>query len=305
MLALAATQYGLVTRQQLLEFGLSSQGVKHRAARGKLHPIYRGVYALGRPEVTAYGRWMAALLACGPGAVLSHDSAAAYWRLGPREDELDVTICPPRRVRVVGIRIHRSRALPPDQVVIDGGLAVTDVLRTLIDLAPRWGEARLEDAIEAADRRDLCDPERLANALSTCPSIPGTATVQRVLERWTLTLTDTQLERRFLPIARRAGLGDPLTQQWLNGSRVDFFWPELGLVVEADGLRYHRTPVRQTADARRDQRHIAAGLTPLRFSHAQITYRPDEVEDTLRRVAARIRLASGPKLEPEPGVMNQ
>jgi very-short-patch-repair endonuclease len=238
---------------------------------------------------------MAALLACGDGAVLSHGSAAAFWGLGPRESELEITISPPRSVSISGIHIHRSRVLPKDQVVIDRGFAVTNVLRTLIDLAPRWGEQRIEDAIEAADRRDLCDPERLAAALSTCPVVRGTGLVRKVLERWTLTLTDTQLERRFLPIARRAGLGSPLTQQWLNGSRVDFFFPDLGIVVEADGLRYHRTPVRQTADARRDQRHLAAGLTPLRFSHAQITYHPDEVEAVLRRVAARIRLASGPQ----------
>ena len=180
-------------------------------------------------------------------------------------------------------------------MVRERGLAVTDVLRTLVDLAPRWGEQRIEDAIEAADRRNLCDPERLANALPTCPSVPGTAAVRKVLQRWTLTLTETQLERRFIPIARRAGLGDPRTQERLNGARVDFFFPDLGLVVEADSLRYHRTAARQAADARRDQRHAAAGLTPLRFSHSQITYRPGEVEDVLRRVAERIlALATSP-----------
>lgn len=292
VLALAASQHGVVTRHQLLDLGISGQGVKHRRARGRVHPIYRGVYVVGRPELTADGRWMAALLACGPGAVLSHESAAAFWGIGPRETELEVTICPPRAVAISGIRIHRSRALPPEQVVIERALAVTDVLRTLVDLAPRWGEQRIDDAIESADRRGLCDPERFAEALSTRPPIPGTGIVRTVLERWTLTLTDTQLERRLLPIARRAGLGGPLTQQWVNGCRVDFYWPELGLVVEADSLRYHRTAARQAADARRDQCHTAAGLTPLRFSHAQITHRPEEVELTLRRVAARLRSRS-------------
>jgi very-short-patch-repair endonuclease len=205
----------------------------------------------------------------------------------------ELTISPPRFVAISGIRVHRSRTLPREHVVSERGLAVTDVLRTLTDLAPRWGDQRLEDVIEAADRRSLTDPERLADDLRNRRSIPGTRTLRKVLNRWTLTLTDTQLERRFLPIARRAGLGKPLTQQWLNGCRVDFFFPDLGLVVEADGLRYHRTAARQTADARRDQRHLAEGLTPLRFSHAQITYLPEEVEDALRRVAARIRLASG------------
>ena len=282
-----------MTRAQLLALGLSSQGIKHRIARGKLHPIYRGAYAVGRPELTADGHRMAVLLACGSGAVLSHGSAAGFWGIGPREAEPEVTISPSRRVRVAGIRVHRSRALPPEQVVRERGFVVTDLLRTLIDLAPRWGDARIEDVIESADRRSLADPERLASALRIRSPIPGTRIVREVLERWTLTLTDTQLERRFLRIARRAGLGDPLTQQWVNGCRVDFLWPDLGLVVEADSLRYHRTPVRQAADARRDQRHVAAGLTPLRFSHAQITYHSDEVEVILRRVAARIRLASG------------
>ncbi len=262
MLALARRQFGVITRRQLLALGISSDGIKHRIARGKLHPIYRGVYAVGRPELTGRGRWMAALLVCGTGAVLSHESAAAFWRLGPREAELEVTISPPRFVSVDGIRAHRSQALPQEQIVVERGLAVTNVVRTLVDLAPRWGEQRIDDAIEAADRRDLADPERLASALSTCPSVPGTATVRKVLERWTLTLTDTQLERRLLPIARRAGFGPPLAQQWLNGSRADFYWPELGLVVEADSLRYHRTAARQAADARRDQRHVAACRRP-------------------------------------------
>ncbi len=98
-------------------------------------------------------------------------------------------------------------------------------------------------------------------------------------------MTDTQLERRFLPLARRAGLPQPLTQQWVNGYRVDFHWPDLGLVVETDGLRYHRTAAQQTIDARRDQTHTAAGLTPLRFSHAQVVYDAEHVEASLRRTA--------------------
>jgi len=138
--------------------------------------------------------------------VLSHSSAAALWAIAPRETHPEVTIFPPRKVSIPGIRAHRTRELPGDQVAEVRGLAVTTVLRTLVDLAPLWGEQRIEDAIETGDRRDLCDPECLMNALATCPSIPGTATVRRVLERWTLTLTDTQLERRLLPIARRAGL---------------------------------------------------------------------------------------------------
>jgi very-short-patch-repair endonuclease len=102
-------------------------------------------------------------------------------------------------------------------------------------------------------------------------------------------MTDTELERRFVPLARKAGLPKPLTQQRLNGYRVDFYWPDLGLVVETDGLRYHRTPSKQTTDRRRDQAHTVAGLTPLRFTHAQVRYEPRHVKNMLAKVAANLR----------------
>jgi very-short-patch-repair endonuclease len=106
--------------------------------------------------------------------------------------------------------------------------------------------------------------------------------LREILDRVEFVLTDSALERRFLPLARSAGLPKPSTQQWVNGFRVDFYWPDLGLVVETDGLRYHRTASQQTKDRVRDQAHIAAGLTPLRFTHWQVRYDPQHVERTLR-----------------------
>jgi very-short-patch-repair endonuclease len=117
----------------------------------------------------------------------------------------------------------------------------------------------------------------------------GVAILRDTLDRRTFVLTDSELERRFLPIARRAGLPKPETQMMVNGFRVDFYWPELGLVVETDGLRYHRTPTQQAADRVRDQAHAAAGLTPLRFTHAQIAYEPGQVRETLGAVSGRLR----------------
>ncbi len=102
-------------------------------------------------------------------------------------------------------------------------------------------------------------------------------------------MTDSELERQFLPLARAAGLPLPLTQQPLNGFRVDFYWPDLGLVVETDGLRYHRTPSQQARDRLRDQAHAAVGLTPLRFTHAQVRFEPNHVRDTLAAVASRLK----------------
>jgi very-short-patch-repair endonuclease len=117
---------------------------------------------------------------------------------------------------------------------------------------------------------------------------PGVAVLRDLLDRRTFQVTDSRLEQMFLPIARQAGLPPPLTQQQVNGFRVDFHWPDLGLVVETDGLRYHRTPQQQSADRRRDQAHVAAGLTVLRFSHAQVNFEPGQVLKMLTRVARRL-----------------
>lgn len=117
----------------------------------------------------------------------------------------------------------------------------------------------------------------------------GVPALRALLDRRTFTLTDSQLERRFLRLVRGAGLPRPLTGQRVNGFKVDFYWPDLGLVVETDGLRYHRTATQQARDRRRDQAHAAAGLTPLRFTHAQVTFEPDDVEGTLIAVANRLQ----------------
>lgn len=113
--------------------------------------------------------------------------------------------------------------------------------------------------------------------------------LRETLDRATFTLTDSELERRFLPIARRAGLPTPQTRRHVNGYRVDFFWPELGLVVETDGLRYHRTPTQQARDALRDNAHRAAALVPIRFTHAQVRYDPGYVERILVGVTRHLR----------------
>ena len=143
-------------------------------------------------------------------------------------------------------------------------------------------------AINEADKRDLVDPETLRSALDAMTPRPGVGILRETLDRRTFTLTDSALERLFLPIARRAGLSAPETGQIVNGYKVDFYWPDLGLVVETDGLRYHRTPAQQATDRLRDQAHAAAGLTPLRFTHAQVRYEPAHVQETLTAVARRL-----------------
>ena len=287
--ALAASQHGVVSRSQLLELGLSPAAITHRLQKGRLHPTWRGVYAVGRPQLNRHGRWMAALLSCGPTAVLSHGCAAAIWGIRQHHGD-NIHISLPAQVarRRPGITIHRRARLRAEDVVLVEGLRVTSLACTLIDVAPSLSRDELEIAINEADRLDLTPGELLAD-LERRPWQRGAATVRKTLTRRTFALTDSELERRFLPLASRAGLDRPKTRQYVNGYRVDFYWPDLGLVVETDGLRYHRTPAQQAKDRRRDQTHLAAGLTPLRFTHGEVRYEPGHVEETLSTVGRRLR----------------
>lgn len=288
MWALARRQHWVVARRQLLELGFSRQWIEHRVAHGRLHPLRRGVYAVGRPHVTPYGRWMAAVLACGSAAVLSHDSAAALWAIRPGAKGLEVSVVTSAKRRPEGITVHRRPGLRPDELTRCHGIPVTSPIRTLIDIAFRLEREPLEAAINEADKLDLCNPEALRSALDEATGQPGVRALRRVLEGRIFTLTDSELERRFLRIVRDLGLPEPQTGMWINGFKVDFYWPELGLVVETDGLRFHRTPAQQARDRVRDQTHTAAGLTPLRFTRAQVRFEPAYVGETLAAVAGRL-----------------
>jgi very-short-patch-repair endonuclease len=232
---------------------------------------------------------MAAALACGPGAVLSHSSAAALWGISPeRLGQIEISVTANRQPRQPGIRVHRRVGLGADDIAARHCIPVTSPTRTLLDLAQRLGTLHLEAAVNDADKLDRIDPESLRAKLDTYKGEPGVVKLRTVLDKATFVLTDSELERRFNRIAKLAGLPKPLTQQQVNGCRVDFYWPDLGLVVETDGLRYHRTAAQQARDRRRDQAHQAAGLTPVRFTHHQVRYEAEYVADTLRAVVARI-----------------
>ena len=233
---------------------------------------------------------MAAVLACSPDSVLSHDSAAALWGIRPvRVDQIEVSV-PDSVARVrAGIVCHRRAALGKQDVTRRDGIPVTNPVCTLVDIAVRLERGQLETAINEADKLDLISPEELRSALDHLPRRPGLGVLRRMLDRRTFRLTDSALERRFLALVRRARLPLPETGRYVDGFKVDFHWPELGLVVETDGLRYHRTPAAQARDRLRDQSHAAAGLTALRFTHSQVRFEPRFVQATLVAVARRLR----------------
>jgi very-short-patch-repair endonuclease len=286
---LAAAQHGVVARAQLVDLGLSRSAIEHRLRTGRLHPVMPGVYAVGRPELTRHGRWMAAVLCCGQRAVLSHVSAGALWGFAVEGGPLvDVSVRSRAGRRPRGIRLHRRVALHSAAETMRERIPVTAVVQTLVDLAVQLPPPRLERAVNEADRLDLIDPENLREALGAYAGQPGVRRLRTLLDQRTFRMTDSELERRFLEIVDSLGLERPLTRDFVNGFRVDFQWPALGLVVETDGLRYHRTPAQQTRDRRRDQAHTAAGLAQLRFTHEQVRHEPNHVRRMLGALVRRL-----------------
>lgn len=287
---LAREQHGVVSREQLLAGGLTRRGVEHRLSRGRLHLVGNGVYAVGRPDLTGEGRWMAAILACGSGAMLSHCSAAALWGIGEEGGEIEVTVRRASPRRRPGVRVYRRPTLADRDVAERDGIPVTGLVRTLVDIAAILKPRRVERAVNEADRLGLIDPPTLRLELQVHRCEPGVRPLRSLLDRRTFRLTRSELERLFLPLAEQAGLPLPLTKQRVNGFEVDFYWPDLRLVVETDGLRYHRTPAEQARDRLRDQAHTAAGLVNLRFTHEQVRYESDHVLSILEATRRRIGL---------------
>jgi hypothetical protein len=317
---LAQRQHGVVTHAQLRELGMGGEAIRHRVVSGRLHRLTRGVYTVGRPGLTDKGEWMAAVLACGPQVLLSHRSAAALLGLRRRWARPIELVVPAQLARRrPGTRVYRRRIRPvenadaiwgvdaptdklspsgysgdtePLRARIEDGIPVTGPAVTLVDLATCLPSGQLEAAVNEADHLDLVDPEVLRAAIDLLPGRPGVRRLRALLDAASCALTTTALERCFLPLAENAGLPLPQTQAQLGSHRVDFYWLALGLVVETDSLRYHRTPFKQAADKRRDNAHAGSGLTTLRFTHGQVRYEPDYVTAQLRTVAARLRRSS-------------
>jgi very-short-patch-repair endonuclease len=259
---------------------------------------------------------MAAVLACGGdlartgevqlrpdtkrmvAVVLSHDSAAALFAIGAQPvSGFEVTTIFDGGRHVSGIKLHRRPALWPDALGRYEGIPVTSPVQTLIDLATRHDRAVMERSINEADGLGLVRTDDLRTALDHHHGERGVARLRAILDRRTFRYTRSELERAFLPLARAADLPLPRTSVYVNGHEVDFHFPSLDLVVEADSLTYHRTPAQQTKDHQRDQDHSAAGTAHLRFTHAQIKYDPEHVVRTLRATASR--LAASPPTGPE------
>jgi very-short-patch-repair endonuclease len=241
---------------------------------------------------------MAAVLAAGgPGvAALSHSSAAAFFGIGVEQAAgIEVTRLSADPIRLKGAKVHRRPGLKPGWFVLRNGIPVTSPVQTLIDLAARHDQRTVERFVNEADCVGLVRTDTLRVALDRHHGERGVARLRTILDRRTFRYTRTELERAFLPLARKASLPLPRTSVYVNGHEVDFHFPTLDLVVETDGLTYHRTPSQQAKDIERDHDHSAAGTHRLRFSHGQIKYEPDRVVRILRATASRLAASPPPR----------
>ncbi len=292
---LAAKQHGVVARTQLTALGLGGRAIHERRQRGRLHDIHRSVYAVGHPKVTQPGRWMAAVLAGGPGAVLSHRTAAALW--GVRQQSagpIDVTVGNKRRPRP-GLRFHRT-TLPADETTVRNGIPVTTVPRTLLDLASVVAPDRLERAVHEAEVLRLTDRLSLPERMARYPRRPGEPDLRRALAA-PLQITRDELEKLFLHLLTQHEIDPPRTNALVTVSttrtfEVDCLWERERLTIELDGRAAHDTAQAFERDRERDRLLQLAGWRVARFTWRQVTERPGEVAAQTRGLLVLAALPS-------------
>lgn len=293
---LAKAQHTVFGLSQLRELGLSSRCTQRRATTGRLHRIYPTVYSLvPRELLTREGHWMAAVLACAPGAVLSHRNAAALHQLRPSyRTNIDVTV-PGRSGRSrAGIELHRSTTLTCADVTRVEGIPCTTVARTMFDLAEVVSRRSVERAFDQAEVLEVFDLRALEDQLARNATRSPARVVKSILNEHYIGSTPTQseLEEAFLAIVRKLGLPSPRVSRWIDlgdGEPMiwaDFVWPEQRVIVETDGRRVHGTHQARERDPRRDQRAMVAGWRPMRTTWRQVMLRPWELEPTLLALVA-------------------
>jgi very-short-patch-repair endonuclease len=271
---LARRQHGVVARPQLLEHGWSPSRIAREREARRLHRIHAGVYAVGHRAVTDRGRWLAAVLACAPDGVLSHESAAALWDLPVRDNGLTRVTAAHRRRRA-GIVIHRGD-LGAGDVDVRHGIRVTSVARTLADCSHSLDDARFHRAVKEAQFNDLWVDAEIEDVLTRRRS--------RKLKGYLgdETLTQTELEDRFLRICARHRIPPPVTQYGAR-PRVDFIWHAERVVVEVDGWQAHGTRIAFQQDRATTNALQLEGFVVLRYTYADVTRRPQLVAGQVRR----------------------
>jgi hypothetical protein len=278
---LAARQHGVVSRPQLIALGASDAAIAWGVRSSSLHRVHQGVYAVGYEAGTIESRWMAAVLACGPDAALSHLDAAALWKindaLGPR-----VHVLTRRNQRCEGLWVHRARRRHPDDLTTHQGIPVTTVARTLVDLTELVGHDRILRAMREAEYLGLLDHDLLNAAVDRARGRRNVRALRSALAAHRPgQIVRGELEHRFLELIRGAGIREPETNAKIKTARrtytVDCLWRAEGVAVELDGRAAHIRATAFERDRERDAALSGMGLRPVRFTWQRVTAAGDEV----------------------------
>jgi hypothetical protein len=287
---LAARQHGVVARRQLLALGVTRDVIAGAVARGWLHRVHTGVYAVGHAALTREGRWLSATLALGPGAVLSHRAAAALWAILPWSPLLEITV-PTGRASRAGIVVHRAR-IEPGELTVRHGIPTTTLPRTLLDLAAVVDARTLANAFEEAQVQHRLRPAVLAAALANSPGRRGATRLRALLaDAVEPGQVESVLDLRLPGAVRHPRPAAAADASAARSCRVDFWFPSLRVAVETDGARFHATAAKRARDARKDAALEAVGVRVLRLRWADVTRDPMGTAVAVRAAARQGSIA--------------
>jgi very-short-patch-repair endonuclease len=284
---IATRQHGVIARRQLEGLGPSRKSIDYRVRVGRLHVIHRGVYAVGHGRITLDGKRMAAVLACGDGAALSHrDAAAAHGIRQCHRRVFEVTVPRKQRPRP-GIQLHFAR-LPADEVTTLRGIPVTGVARTIFDLAAVRPRREVEMAIREAEVARRWGRLSLPQLVARHPGHRGIESIRAILRRVRAgeEITKEEMVSVFLSILDRANLPRPKLNRWILGYECDCVWPDRELMVELDGYAVHGTRRNFETDRERDRVLQTRGWRVIRLTWRQLCDDPDRVARDLAVVLA-------------------
>src|SRR3954452_13897103 len=279
---IASRQHGVVTRAQLYAARISAEEIKRRIEKGLLIRVFRGVYRVGHRAPSVESHFIAAVLACGDGAVLSGRAAGYLFGLVRKPPPFpEVTTRTERRVK--GIVTRRCRGLDGSETTIYRRIAITTVPRTLVDLAALLEPEELMRACHEADVRHRTKPHNVEAVLVRWPNAPGTGELRAVL-RGETRVTLSRLEKRFLALLKQAGLPLPETNRVAGAHRVDCRWPEYGLTVELDSYRYHNTRYAWEQDRERERAAHGREEAHRRYTHEDVFNHPKPMLQELKKL---------------------
>ena len=291
---LAERHHGVVARRQLLALGLSPTMVQDRVVAGRLHRVHRGVYAVGHGGLTLRGRWMAAVLACGPEAFLSHRAALALWDLREAASGLiEVTVRGPGKPGPEGVLVRCTRVLADADAAEVDGIPVTSLAWTVVDYAAIANQRQVRLALEALDRRRLYIGRELDELLERTPNRKGVKTLRKAIAeiKGPAPWLQSELEESFRELIRASDLPEHEANVLVEGELVDALWRHERVIVELDGFAFHKSRAQFEADRRRDAKLQVAGYRVLRVTQQRLQHEPEAVLAEIRALLSAARLA--------------